>query len=1128
MDDNVSQGDKSNAEMSQGVHVELKRAPEPKARKTLASIKREPCVPKRRGGVAAPTVATSARPPKAPKPLRRKLRPAARNNDLGEASSAARDSKHSKHIIPLNAHPSTVVIQPWDSHGAGPRIGFCAIKGRVQLMDEDLCGSPVKGGTCGSNEEKPRHVFPVARRAAISVNAASKGATATAVKSRKLRPSCLPVKGVPIQERLLEPTERTTRSVGAGTVPTVVRRKENSARRLSKCEIVAQCTAGDMPLTDPDCGVSLPRIRATTGRRRNDECTFKSQPFNNREPRGRSSDYRATEVAFMSPRYKQKENEVYDIFSPKLAGPSWSTTAEASTSLERNLENSVREVHAQRGDEKIANLPCADSSAKETPASTVSDNSLLETTVSGNLTRGSGNSQQLKKDLLVFHVIILVAVTGAAALAIAFYPGAVKSSSGFPLIIERGFPASVSSTTSSTSTKHPMDAPEHVVHREPLYDVCSTETCQKDGAYLGALISKNMDPCDDFYKFVCSRWKGANGSTSPDDELVQKLESDIYHVLSSPLSLSVQDSDVLSPLKRVMTACMNGVNRTNVDPVLDLLAAADLEGFPFTPPVRSSISPWKTAAKVFLLTGTSALLRLGVALHPFEPDIDIITVEVPEPLIVGPEKTTSAYRRLMQASMNALGKRFVPSSYAMEVVAFTQQLDAAIASGESQSRDERSHRVVKLKEENELQVYLLEVFGDLQLPPEEEDRDLMLLSPDFSRALVHLIRKTDVHVILNFLCVHVLVRSSVFVSMADQDLEWAVSAQLFNRPVRHVQRWRLCVRAAAQALPDLFLYATHLVVKTADSTISGLLDNVLKQVITHVESLIFLDGQTRVLAKRILSDVRFLVGLPHWLSDMSKLSSFVAKLPLFNNRSNFLKWLSEVNEMVQTSTLRRSSREFWRASPFETDCWYDLQLKTVYIPVLLANWTRYRVDELGYLQLPRQGHRAARCVLKMLFEGVSSFFNREILTRSFWSSSAKTSLRRAQLCLQEHARVPASMSLSLLEDHTALKVIQELYQGNVHLVGAATASGAIRDVRLPGAEDFTADHLFFIYYSLDFCNSDLREEELEDRARLVNIPLRGSLMFHEVYGCRPTSKMGPLDKCTAWVSAAKQSGSMIS
>ncbi|KAH9361564.1 hypothetical protein HPB48_001441 [Haemaphysalis longicornis] len=912
------------------------------------------------------------------------------------------------------------------------------------------------------------------------------------------------------------------------SIPKIEHCTKERTRKDIPARTSARRTKNEISMTDPDCGVSLPHIAPAPGKGTANALPAKPQSFNKRRPRSRSRSRQVTTDVLPSSRLRTKDRGHCSIFTSKTAEPSWSTTAEASNSLDRDLENLAYDMDADEGSENITTLEPRESPMKDAHVSAVSDNSLLETTTSGDLTRSS-SPHQLKKELLVFHVIILVAVSGAAALAITFYPGAVKGSLGFPAVVQHQPPSFVSSAPPAWPSQQPMNAPEEGAPRgEQLYDVCSSEQCQRDGAYINALISKDFDPCDNFYKFVCDRWKGLNGTTSPDDELSLKLESDIYHILLSPLAASVQDSEILSPLKRVMTACMNAVNGTSVDPILDLLAAADLEGFPFTPPVRGSISAWKTAARVFLLTGTSALLRIGVALHPFEPERDIITVEVPDRLIVGPRKTIRAYRRLMQASMNALGKRFVPSSYVMEVVKFTQQLDAAVDAGESQYRQERLHQVAKLRHESELHTYVLEILGDLQLPPDDDEHDVMLLSPDFFRALKDLLRKTDVHVVLNFLCVHVLVRSSVFVSMADPDLEWAVSAQLFKRPVQRMQRWRLCVRAASQALPNLFLYATHQVVRAPASTLHSILDNVLKQVITHIESLIFLDGQTRVLAKRVLSDVRFIIGLPPWLRDMSKVSAYVAKFPLFNNQGHFLRWLSEVSEMVQTSTLRRSSKEVWRGSPFETDCWYDLQLKTVYIPALLANWTLYRIDKLGNLQLPRQGHRAARCLLRMLFEGVSSFFNREILTRSFWSSSAKTSLRRAQLCLQEQASVPPPLSLTLLEDHTALRIIQDVYVANVQAGSGDLLSGRLRNVRLPGAEDFTADHLFFIYYALSFCASGFREAELEDEARLVNIPLRGSLMFQEVYGCRPTSKMGPLDKCTAWVVAAKQSASQES
>lgn len=188
--------------MSQGIHVELKRVPEPRARKALASIKEEPptAIPKRRGGTEAPTVAPTTRPPKPPKPLRRKLRPAARSEDVCEASSTARD-RRSKPRVHMDAHPSTVVIQPWGSHDDAPPSNFCAIEERAQVIDEDICGSPAKEGTFGSVENKPRYAFPVERLTAVGVNAAAKGAAITAVKPRKVRPSSLPVKCVPLPER---------------------------------------------------------------------------------------------------------------------------------------------------------------------------------------------------------------------------------------------------------------------------------------------------------------------------------------------------------------------------------------------------------------------------------------------------------------------------------------------------------------------------------------------------------------------------------------------------------------------------------------------------------------------------------------------------------------------------------------------------------------------------------------------------------------------------------------------------------------------------------------------------------------------------------------------------------------
>ncbi|CAN7939387.1 unnamed protein product, partial [Ixodes hexagonus] len=645
------------------------------------------------------------------------------------------------------------------------------------------------------------------------------------------------------------------------------------------------------------------------------------------------------------------------------------------------------------------------------------------------------------------------------------------------------------------------------------YDVCWTDSCKKNGAYINALVSREMDPCDDFFKYVCSRWTSQydNATPSPDDDLVYRLESDVHRLLDSSLPQSVRDTGVLSPLKRVVDACMSTGKGSDVDALLDLFSDVNLEGFPFAPPVRSSISAWKTAARVFSRTGASALIRLGVAVHPFQRHTDVTTIDIPEPLLINEEQTPAAYMRLVQASMKVLRKRYFPSAFTSEVVAFAQKLDKAATSGEFLHSDERLHRLSKLQDLPEFRTYLQEI-GEKAFSAGESD--VLLLAPDFLQSLVDLVRKYDVHVILNFLSVHVLVRTSVFSSLSNPDFTWAVTSQLFGHSAHQMPRWRLCVRVAAQSLPSLFLRASSLTVKTAADVVDSVLDNVLNQMKLNVDKIIFFDNKTCANAKQILAETHFAISRPLWLSHDDSLASYLGQLPQQNPQDQFLKWHSNTVRAVQRAALHRRSSDVWSGSPFATDCWYDLQLKTVYIPTLLSSYDMPRVDDYGTLQLPRLGHRVTRCLLRMLIEGVSSFFNRVILTRSFWSSSAKTSLRQAQLCLQEQVDVPPSMSLSLLEDHVSLKMIEGLFES------IRRTRVEDRDIRLPGAEDFSPAHLFFIYYGLGFCVKTLQDEEGEAQARRVNIPLRGSLVFQRHFNCRPTSPMGPLEKCAAWLTSS--------
>ncbi|KAG0423394.1 hypothetical protein HPB47_000828, partial [Ixodes persulcatus] len=754
------------------------------------------------------------------------------------------------------------------------------------------------------------------------------------------------------------------------------------------------------------------------------------------------------------------------------------TPSSASSSCDRNIEDVESELNLEhRGSPEFTHGQ-RKASSKDVPSSTISENSLIQTSFLMEAPTGMVCSQT-KKELILYHAAFGLVVLAAFSLVIVFYPDVLKTISPVRLLAMPSSQETISSYYGKPTTAPIQAAPQHpaAVAEHPVshFDVCWTDSCKRNGAYINALVSRELDPCDDFFKFVCSRWRSHydNMTSSFDDDIVYRLERDVLRLLESPLPPSVRDTDVLFPLKHVVSTCMSSVNNSDVYAVLDLLSEVELEGFPFTPPVRSSISAWKTAARVFSYTGASALFSLGVAAHPFKSNRDVTTVDIPQPLLINKEKTTAAYTRLVKASMKVLGKRFVPSAYTSEVVAFVEQLDKAAESGEFLYSDERLHRVSKLQDLPEVRTYLLEI-GEEKLSADEND--VLLLTPNFLESLVNLVRKSDIHVVLNFLCVHVLVRTSVFSSLNNQELAWVATSQLFGHSVHQVPRWRLCVRAAAQSLPSLFLRASSLTVRTMDDVVDSVLRSVLNQMKLQIHTISFFDDKTCALAKRILAGTHFATAGPRWLSQEDRLSSYLAQLPKHTPKDAFLIWHSHTLKAVQKAALRRRSLDVWSGSPFATDCWYDLQLKTVYIPTLLSSYAMPRVDDYGTVQLSLMGHRVTRCLLRMLIEGVSSSFNREILTRSFWSSYAKTSLHQAQVCLQEQLDVPASMSLSLLEDHTALKIVEGLYES------IRVRRAAARDIRLPGAEDFSA--------------------------RLFN--------------CRPTSPMGPLEKCADWMSPSKQ------
>ncbi|KAH7961579.1 hypothetical protein HPB52_010696 [Rhipicephalus sanguineus] len=119
------------------------------------------------------------------------------------------------------------------------------------------------------------------------------------------------------------------------------------------------------------------------------------------------------------------------------------------------------------------------------------------------------------------------------------------------------------------------------------------------------------------------------------------------------------------------------------DPILELMFDVSLEGFPLTPPVRSSKSVWEMAAKVLRRTGSSAIFGVGVAAHPLK-DVgrDFLSVELPDMLTgsddVDINEATRLYTEAVFCALKVLKKEYLPPIHALSVVKFACDLEKLV------------------------------------------------------------------------------------------------------------------------------------------------------------------------------------------------------------------------------------------------------------------------------------------------------------------------------------------------------------------------------------------------------------------------------------------------------------------
>ncbi|XP_050044933.1 endothelin-converting enzyme 1-like [Dermacentor andersoni] len=569
------------------------------------------------------------------------------------------------------------------------------------------------------------------------------------------------------------------------------------------------------------------------------------------------------------------------------------------------------------------------------------------------------------------------------------------------------------------------------------------------------------------------------------------------------------ESDSLRPIRHLYGECTS-ITRTDDegwDLLLELMFDVSLEGFPLTPPVRSSKSVWEVAAKVLRKTGANALFAVGVAAHPVK-DVgrDFLSVELPEILTgrdnVDINDAVRLYTEAMFCALKVLKKEYLPPMHALSVVKFASDLEKLVH--QAARTGGRRPLLEALNTSLELQDFFVELLRGVEnVHFSGPGSEVVLQFPFLVKDILSLVQETEAHTVMNYLGIRLIAETSPF--LPHTEIVDFKSTLLYGKRQRDMLRWQLCVRTAEKALSPLVLVSVleEFKVIASPALLSSVTLELFQGILHEINTSSYFDADSEQAARGFLSTTNLRILRPDWINDAALLKHYILGLPPTANRSG-LQYFVESQEHTLLASLVRSSSQRWARSVFTTNCWTELTPPTIYVPLLTFNITHGYGGSVDEEQLfSRAGPRLTECILDLIFDHAAATTNN---SQPWLSKQSKARLLSAEMCIiGDYAGQPMPQ-YRRMRDFLAVHFAYALFRKRTR--------GKAETLRIGGDKVLSKHQLFFVNIMLEACEMKAQLGRTRSKAGQDWITaLRNANDFADAYGCRLGSPMNAKNKC---------------
>lgn len=687
---------------------------------------------------------------------------------------------------------------------------------------------------------------------------------------------------------------------------------------------------------------------------------------------------------------------------------------------------------------------------------------------------------------------------------------------------------------------------------------CESEDCRDYGSMMRSSLISFMEPCEDFYEFICGGWMKA--ARVPHEDVVYSSLSDVHRRVENEISeilnntvISYRDQTATQKASALYQGCINIDlrNSRGVKPLEDLLKYFELGRWP-TLNRTAVFRTFFILGNVIRELGLDAILSLRVGLDYHNSDRYLLYIGQPsfgvEPMVLRGRFRSPFFRILHRYKIYIyrcallMGASVAAADVVNEIVAFEAKLAAIMEPPEAIQNPKRVYNLMSLRTlegaipEIQWTFLINTILRDVGVSMDLTDH-VVVLSPLYLKRLARLLKEVPSSAVANYLGWRI-------VQTMGQH-----ATERFRRARFRFDRYRYllqdvgeipreCVRLTSHLLHFAVgrLYFDRHISRPAERyrKLYDMAEELRDAFAVLIDLNTWMDSDTKERARQKLHHLQMNIGFPPWIKSDRDLDEYYKDVPDLRKEEFFISLLRtlKIYNRIMFARLRRfkKAEDFGWVPPYpSTAMHYSLLGNYMLLPVDYIQYPFFLLDMAPPINFGALGTIMGQ-QLTFGFGEQGALYDEHGKLVEWWSRETHRKFVTGARCLSEQYdqfnNPITGMKLSVnntletsIADNAGLRLAFKAFR--VYMTKYEERYGMYS---IPGMEPWTMEQVFFIAYALSRCEVSRKRsmyfylrprDQIPNRFRTI-IPLMNFERFSAIFNCKAGTIMNPEQKCIVW------------